>query len=209
MNAIKKNFRALIICTIAVFAMSAMPPVMKVSKADDNAFLLSVDNYSGAKAVRVTLKDADGDILEKDRIAKNELFSKEYQFDFLPVGEYKLLVEDGARTTSQVIIVNEEGIKAPKHLKATYFAPAIVLNDDKLDFTMLCLHETLVGIEIRDAEGRVNYSEATCEKGSVQRRFNLSDLEPGEYTITTSIEGQKFESVYRKAFMVPGSIAGF
>ena len=207
MKTLMKNGKALIICLIALFGIAAVPADVVVSNEDNKVFVLSVDNTSSP--VVVTLENSKGRVLQNDRVRKNELASRNYLLSSLPVGEYKLFVKEGAKTTSHVLIVNEGSIRSPKHLTATYFAPAIVLNDDKLDFTMLALHETLVTIEIKDEEGRVNYSNTTCEKGSVQRRFDVSDLGPGSYTITTNIEGQHFEEEYVKAFTIPGYIAGF
>ena len=208
MKAMRKNLTTLVICLVSTMAIAGMPPEVLVSKTDEKAFTLSMDN-TGGEAVLVTLKDVDGNILQSDRIRKQEPFSRKYNLSDLPVGEYKLFVEDGARTSSHVIIVNENGIKVPKHLMAEYFAPAIVVNEDNLDFTMLCLRETLVAVEIRDEEGRINYSEGMCEQGSMQRRFDISDLEPGTYTITTSIEGQNFETRYYEEFTVGPDMAGY
>jgi hypothetical protein len=93
-------------------------------------------------------------------------------------------------------------------LRAEFFAPAVVLNESKLDFTMLSVQDSKVKIEILDELGRVNYSASTNEKGSVQRRFDVSALEPGQYRLITTIQAPEFETTYSDVFVVDASFAG-
>ena len=206
MKTIRK-FVALLICLITTLTVAGISPEVTIKETGQKSFTVYIDNTLGGK-VDIYLKDVNGELLESDRMSKQEAITWKYNLENLPVGEYKLFIEDGAKTITQTIVVNEDHVAVPKNLRAEYFAPTVVLNDDNLDFTMLSPQETLVIIEIIHETGYKNYSVGTCEKGAVQRRFDISALEPGTYTIATHVEGQNFETVYYETFTVGGDVAG-
>lgn len=202
-----KIFATLVICCLTNLSFASISPEVTIKATGTKKFTVSIDNTNGGR-VDVLLKDINGEVLQNDRIRKRAVISQSYNLERLPVGEYKLYIEDGAKTITQSIVVNEHRVTVPKNLKAEYFAPAVVVNNDKLDFTMLCPRETLVIIEIIHETGHKNYSMGTCEKGSVQRRFDISALEPGVYTVATHLVGQNFKTTFYDPITVGHSVAG-
>jgi hypothetical protein len=203
-----KNFATLVLCLITTMVFAGISPEVAIKETDQKAFTLYIDNTNGGR-VDVYLKDANGELLQSERIKKPEAITQKYNLENLPVGEYKLIIEDGPKTITQTIVLGEYRLTVPKNLRAEYFEPTVVLNNDNLDFTMLTPHETLVVIEIIDENGFKNYSVGTCEKGTVQRRFDISALEPGTYTVATHVEGQNFETVYHDTFTIGSTVAGW
>ena len=202
----KKMFVSLLISVCASIAIAASPPEISVVDAGQKSFVLYIDNAKSG-FVHVTLKDVKGVVLLTDRVKNEESFARKYNLVNLPAGEYLLFIEDGARMIAQPIAVGNDDLVIQATLATKLFAPAIQMSQDKLDFTMLCLDATPVTIEIIDETGRENYAATTIEQGSVQRRFDISNLEPGRYTIVTKVQGGNFEKVYREVFTLGTDIA--
>ncbi|HLF64477.1 MAG TPA: hypothetical protein VI603_12020 [Saprospiraceae bacterium] len=206
MKPMMKNFAALLICLSATLGFATSAPEVTIVDAGQKSFALYIENAESG-FVHVALKDVHDVVLLSDRVKNEEAFARKYNLVNLPAGDYFLFVEDGARTIVQPIALTEDGLAINEKM-VQVFAPAIMVNHDKLDFTMLCLDETSVTIEIIDDEGRENYAATTLEQGSVQRRFDISALESGKYTVVTKIEGENFEKVYREVFTLGDDIAG-
>jgi hypothetical protein len=81
------------------------------------------------------------------------------------------------------------------------------MHGQKLDYTLLCLNPSAVSIEIIDEVGRKNYTATNAEHGSVQRRFDITALSPGTYTIVTRIQNDQFEKRYTEIFTVGNAVA--
>ncbi len=206
MNAMK-NFATLLICLYATIGIAESGPSITVVDAGEKSFALYIENTESG-LVQIGLKDGNGVTLLNDRVRNQASFARKYNLVNLPAGEYILFVEDGSKTTAQPITLNSDGLEIPEEKKMKIFAPAILINQNKLDFTMLCLRETSVTIKIFDETGNENYLATTLEKGSVQRRFDISSLDSGRYTIVTSLEGENFNKVYSEVFTLGQDIAG-
>ena len=200
------SFITLLLC-IATFVVRASSPEVTVVDAGQKSFALYIENAE-SNYIQVALKDKNGVTLVNDRIRKADSFGRKYNLVNLPAGDYQLFVEDGPKIVTQPITVNETSLQIPVQRKTEIFAPAVQLNQDKLDYTLLCLNPTAVTIEIIDEVGHTNYAASTEEKGSIQRRFNLSNLSSGQYTIITKLKGDSYEKTYREVFTLGAEIAG-
>ena len=207
MKAMMKIPGTLLICLLASVAFAGITPEVAITESGGMTFMFHLENPEG-KALNVCLKDKDGLVLQNDWFREKETVSQKYNLSELPAGEYTLLITEGATTIVQPIHVEEEQVSVPHDMRAEFFAPAVVLNDNKLDFTMLSVEETRVKIEIIDDSGRVNYSASANEKGSIQRRFDVSALDPGQYRLVTTIEAPNFETTYSDSFRISDVFAG-
>lgn len=202
-----KNVFVLLICLIASFGNAASSPDVSVVNTGNKSFALYMDNACSG-FVQVKLTDKDGIVLLNDHVKSIPAFARKYNLVNLPGGDYVLSVESGTSTVLQTITVFTDGLMIPTEKKAVIFAPAIRVGHEKLDLTLLCLNESAVTIEIIDDEGRSNYAATTQEKGSVERRFNVTNLTPGRYTVITTVKGKNFTHVYNEVFNHGTEIAG-
>lgn len=207
MKVIIKNLATLLLCLTATLAIGNSGPGVTVVGTDEQSIAVYV-NHAGNKTVQIGLKDAQGFTLLNDRVKNETSFARKYNLENLPAGEYTLFVEQGNKTTIQPVSLTNDGIFIPEGSASNVFAPAILVADDKVDFTMLCLNDAEVTIRIVDELGRDNYVATTHEKGSVQRRFDISALDAGRYTIITSLDGQNFDKVYSESFTLGEEVAG-
>lgn len=202
-----KNVLTMLICAATSLAIAGSNPEVSVIDAGQKSFALYINNVE-SNFVYVSLKDKHGQVLLNDRVKRTDAFARKYNLVNLPAGEYSLLIEDGSKTVTQPIIVDAKALVIPENQMTTVFAPAVQLSNNKLDFTMLCLNETAVTIVIVDDQGRTDYTATTTEQGSVQRRFDISALGSGQYTLITKLKGASFEKEYREIFTLGAEVAG-
>ncbi len=193
-------------CLSTVLGIAGSVPDVTIVPAGGKTVAVYLGNTDQDWSV-VRLKDVTGAILLNDRIRTHEAFAKKYNLINLPAGQYFLFVQNAQKTVVQSIILDKDGIAVVPDAMSTIFAPAVDLNQKKLDFTMLNLNDLPVTIEIFDDLGRKNYAATTTEQGSIQRRFNIAGLTPGTYTIVTTVHGENFEQRYSEAFTYGNSYA--
>ena len=125
----------------------------------------------------------------------------------MPDGQYFVYVEEYNKTVVQSISLKKGAVEV-RDDQSLLFSPAVVVNNNKLDYTLLRLSNLPVRVQIIDEQGRVNYNGAVTETGSIERRFDIGALSPGTYQITTTVGGQTFRKKYSELFTVGDSFAG-
>lgn len=206
MKTIQKILTVLLLCACTGFAMAGTSPDFKIMNAGGKAIAVIVHNDSSLPQV-VKLQDEDGNILLADRVKSQNNYSRKLNLVNLPRGTYQVLLEDKTRTIVQPVNVDVEMATVDATKRTSIFAPAVQVSPEKIDLTLLCLEDAMVTIQIMDEQGNVSYSETTNEHGSVQRRFNISGLSPGDYTVVTKVKGPAIERSYSESFELGETVA--
>ena len=194
----------LLLSTVSAFAGNT--PEIRVIHAGKKTFAVYFDNETnGMYSLR--LKDRDGVVLLSDRLNGPKEFGRKYNLSNLPAGNYYLFIEQGGRTVVQPVALSTEDVTVMAG-QVTLFTPSVRVTGDKLDYTLLCLNEMPVTIEIVDELGRPNYDVTKNEKGSVQRRFDIRSLSSGTYRIVTTLHGPDYDKQYSEVFTVGEALAG-
>jgi hypothetical protein len=207
MKSMMKNVATLLICLISFCVFAGSSPDVSVVHIGNKSVALSLENAQCNIQV-VKLTDKNGAVLLTDRIDASETSGRRYNLSNLRAGAYVLTVEDAHRTVAQPLVVTTEAIEVSADNMRTLFAPSIRMYGEKLDYTLLCLDQATVSIEIIDEIGRKNYTKSETEHGSVQRRFNITALTPGTYTLVTRIRDDQFEKRYTEVFTIGETVAG-
>jgi hypothetical protein len=208
MKPLKKMLTVMLLAVCTLPAMAGSTPDIKIVHAGGKSIAVYVEVAAGDATQLIKLRDVNGSILLTDRVKNQSVFAKKYNMVNLPAGQYYVLVEDQQRTLVQPVTVTKDNASV-NDKPVTLFAPAVDISTHKIDLTLLHLSQAPVTIEIRDEWGRKNYSETTTEHGSVQRRFNISALTPGNYTITTKVQNRGVERTFRESFTFGETLAGF
>jgi len=201
-----KKVATLMLWMSSYFVCAGSSPEVSVVYAGNKTFALYLDQAQKETQL-VKLKDKYGQVLLSDRARTTESFARRYNLMNLPAGEYFLTVEDGTRTFVQPITVTINALNIPENALKTVFTPSVVVSTARIDYTLLCLDETAVTIEIIDEFGRKNYTATTQEQGSVQRRFDIRSLTPGTYSVVTKLKDNQFEKRYTEVFTIGEIVA--
>lgn len=196
----------LMICLFSLQIVAGTNPGLTIVSSGDQTFALYL-HAEKSTPYFVKLKDASGHVLLMDKIAQPNAFSRKYNLENLPDGNYFVFVEGGSKTVVQPITMQCHSVVIDPDAQLTLFAPAVRIGEGKVDFTLLCLDETKVTIEINDDLGQKIYTGTSDEQGSIQRRFDISSLEDGSYRIVTTVRDGNVQKHYSEFFTVGDALA--
>lgn len=148
-------------------------------------------------------QNSPGLVKLKIRDDKNTLYSKSVNtkkayvksFDLTKVSEgtYSISVEDVQKIRTYEITVFSDSLIVNKVESAVIFKPSVTLNERSLDISMLSLGGQGASINIYDNQGQIIHSNI-AEGQQINRRFDLSQLENGAYTVICSMGEEVFSS---------------
>ncbi len=180
---------------LSVFAMTSYfvsaNAYFNVKSAGDKTFVLSFQKPLSMDA-QFRIEDQDGQILFIEALEKGTHAAKKYNMSNLPEGEYFLYLEDEMSLKLQPVVLKPAGLVVEPAKRTEVFKPIVTMNEGKMDFSLLHLSGQPVSIEILNAQGDVLYNEPKAESGSIQRRFDLTNLPAGDYSVAVRTDDNTF-----------------
>jgi len=159
--------------------------------ASSKSIIIEKDQWK-APSIEITISEANGNVLVHENIKK----STRYNLKHLPDGNYILEIEDNQKVKIQQLAIQQGSLLSEG--VSTIYKPVIRTQDGKLDLNLMAQGQDAV-ITIRNSDNRVTFTEHIKNEVSVTRRFNLEELEPGEYYIDVAISGKTFTRLISKS----------
>lgn len=166
---------------------------------DDNPYI-SIHAVGEEKKVSLVLKnlkapatvrlESTRGILLEEEVTKEE-YAKVFNLNELEDGNYKLVILTGVRETEQPIAITRTGLSMNINERQEFFTPTLRMHDQLLDLSMLNNHLTSFTLQLEDAEGNLVFEDVVRNVVKVEKRYNLSQLPDGEYTVIMKV-GEKF-----------------
>ncbi len=159
--------------------------------ASSKSIIIEKDQWK-APSIEITISEANGNVLVHENIKK----STRYNLKHVPDGNYILEIEDNQKVKIQQLAIQQGSLLSEG--VSTIYKPVIRTQDGKLDLNLMAQGQDAV-ITIRNSDNRVTFTEHIKNEVSVTRRFNLEELEPGEYYIDVAISGKTFTRLISKS----------
>lgn len=142
-------------------------------------------------SLKVTIWDQQGNAIVKENIKKTTKFNLKY----VPDGNYKIETEDLLKIDFQEITIDNGKISSTTN--QTIYKPYF---NDKLGFIDMNLmaQGKPVKLTLRNANGQILMEESIQDQVSITRRFNLSKLEEGQYSLEVDINDRLFSKIINK-----------
>ena len=194
MKKVFLNLSAIIVLTVAAsgaFAIDDSLYSVNVSKSTDSKKV--VLNLSDMMAYQVQCRIIDdlGRIIHTDKIKTADVAQMKYDLNELEIGEYTFVIDDLMKVERFKLDVTNEGVDFDNPVADITYKPVVWLNEDKTaDFNLLALNND-VKVELVGAEG-ILLSEFFKERNVINKRYDLSDLEEGDYTLKVFIKDEVF-----------------
>ncbi len=144
--------------------------------------------------ISVQIKEATGVVI-LDETVKNSKGLRKYNLKNLPDGQYTLEVSNALKITTQDFTIESNSVQLSDVINTVY-KPVIIWNESKLDINLLTLGNKAL-INIIDKDNNIVFAE-NLETPAVHKRYDLSGLADGEYTVTVAMNGRSFVSTNRK-----------
>ena len=164
----------------------------------EKSFILSLTQI-GNDVVWVKLENADGDELMTERVKGGDVFRKKYVLRDLPDGIYYLtLSKTNIRTVQPIEIINNSA-ELVEAGKMTHYEPMFkATKGDKVDINAMFPGYVKAEVTIMDGTGVVVFKEALGEVFILNKRYNVSELAAGTYTMELKTPTESYAYSFEK-----------
>ena len=179
-------------------------PDFKAEVADPNTFVLKLQN-PGEQKVRVSFLDVEGVTLHEELYSRS-LVDRKYNLKNLPQGSYVLVVENDGLIQLQPITKTQDRLIIDGDSIQTILPPQIDISTRYLDVKMDLPTDTYVYVQMEDHTGQVLYAGAfNAAEEQLQTRFDLNQLDTGDYSFSVFVEGDVFDHEYTETINLAGA----
>jgi len=179
----------IVMVMISTLAIANDKPTVKVKNAEAKTIAVVAYGYGVAKT-DITLKSGNGRVFYKETMSNGENFAKRLDLSQMPNGEYTLEVENNDTFTAVPVIVENTSAVVKANDEVTIVKPTLRVVGDRLDIAIAGNYAKDVWVSIFDNDSnRLVFEKVSTEK---MKRFDLSKLNRGRYTVYMSTEGKNF-----------------
>lgn len=165
-------------------------PNVKVQTVGAKTIALTASGF-GTSETQIKLRDEKGSILHIERILGKNEYSKKFDLNSLRVGTYYIEVENETSFSTMSIEVSSVATNVLEDSKVVIMKPIIRRNGDLLDILLPNENTNDVVVSIYDSNFNRVFKETVLQSKDV-RRYNLSQLAQGGYSIKMNTGGKEF-----------------
>jgi hypothetical protein len=146
---------------------------------------IELNNLKSEAVIRLT--NESGETLSKATVEPaNGRAVKIFNLEKVNPGRYRFVVSTSSKETLQPFEVMADDILIDEDKRQVYFVPTIRIGDDYVDVSWLNGKISDLTFEIQTSEGARVFEDELTNILKVERRYNLSQLERGEYMLVVS-----------------------
>ena len=181
-----KNFRVVLLVLlgfVGTFAVHAQKAHFVNIDAVPLEKKVSVVFSEGMRDGTINIYDQAGSIVWSENLEVSDLKGKVFDLKSLPNGDYEIVVSAENKELVQPFSIGFNSIALDATAKKAFFTPSFKVVDNKVDLTFLNSKIGNVDVSIIDASGNIVYEEAHKNILQLQKRYQLSNLNDGSYTM--------------------------
>lgn len=177
----------------SIFTLSAFAGKPLMSSAKAKTITVETSLWK-AESVTVQIKEIGGSVI-LDEVVKSEKGFRKYDLHNLPSGTYTLELSDDLKIKIQNFVIKGEDLSMSKEV-VTIYKPVILVSENNIDVNLLTLNQN-VSVKILDDNDSVVFSEKIVSP-SIHKRYDLTRLSKGQYTMKVSFGGRSFYQHFTK-----------
>ncbi len=161
----------------------ASTAALRIEKLNDGFKQIVVELYGFSSALAITLSNEKGQVLMEEEVPPSKSFSKILDLSKLRPGQYSIQVASELRETVQPLYITAADIILYEGQRVEHFAPSARLTGRHLDVNWFNTRVATMEVAILDAHGTEIFKDTLRNVVRVERRYNLSNLRRGQYTV--------------------------
>ncbi|MFT6969444.1 MAG: hypothetical protein ACJAXX_000001 [Roseivirga sp.] len=191
MKSLKKVMLIAIMVMVSTISFAnGNKPNVKVQSVGAKTIALSAIGF-GTGETQIKLVDEKGTILHIERIVGKNEYSKKFDLSSLKVGTYYIEVENETSFSTISVAVSAITTNVLEDSKVVIMKPVIRRNGNLLDILLPGENTADVEVSIYDSNLKRVFNEKVAQNSDM-RRYNLSQLARGGYSIKMITEGKEF-----------------
>ncbi|ELR70730.1 hypothetical protein C900_03503 [Fulvivirga imtechensis AK7] len=188
-----KTFRKFIIAVVVstgLFTGVYGTPYVKVTSYDAKKFFVIVKS-TDASRINVSLKDSYDFELYKESYKNKNNYVKGFDLEPLPDGQYFLEIESNETIEKFSLSIRNNWLSIDQESRLVMHKPRVTQKGNNMDVALLNTDSTLK-LSILDKANEVIFQEIVADNGNLSRRYDISQLDPGYYTVLIEVAGRNF-----------------
>lgn len=191
MKTLLKTFVIAVVLMSSITAYSGSTPYIKLKSYDAKKFSLLVRSFTST--TKITLKDKDGYELYSEQVNVNEGYGKNFDLRSLPNGKYFLELELHEEIIVNSLVILDGELKINPENQNVITKPYIRQVGNSVDVAMLSDNAKLQ-LSILNTTREVIFEDTFIRsENNVGKRYNMSHLRPGNYTVLVKIDGRNYK----------------
>jgi hypothetical protein len=187
MKNLVKNVIAVVLLVVSGAGVSATELPVKVKVAGDKSIELSLEEISGK--VWITFKDMNGYVFYTKKIKDLTSYTVKYDLAAFPDGEYQLELDASSQTLNVPVTIMGGTVMLKEELAD---APAISTRGNVVAVELKGKTNMTWNVLITNLQGELIFNETVENEERAKRKYDLSNLNNGAYTLQFKSAGNSF-----------------
>lgn len=187
MKNLVKNIIAIVLVVVSVGSATAKETPVKVIVAGEKSIELSLGEISGK--VWISFKNDLGYVFYSKKVKDLSSYKVKYDLAAFPDGEYRLELNASTHTLNVPVTI-ENGTVTLKEELAT--APVVSNKQNVVAVELSGETSNAWYVMIKNNDGELLFKETVENSSSATRKYDLSNLDKGIYTLHFSTAGNTF-----------------
>jgi hypothetical protein len=175
--------------TVFAIALVALPlmsfadgfPFVKLTSKENKMITLRVGSAQ-SEVTNIRLKNQFGQVVYSETVENVNGILKNFDLKHLESGHYKIELENTFNIEVLPITITWDSIKVAQNQFTTVHKPFFNLKDNgTVDFNYLNLSAKSISVTITNDKGNVIYKEDLGNSSDIEKRYDISSLEKGDY----------------------------
>ena len=187
MKSLIRNTVAVLLFVVAGAGVFAAELPVKVKVAGEKSIELSLEQISGK--VWITFKDKNGNVFYSKKIKDLNSYTVKYDLAAFPDGEYHLELDAANQTLNVPVTIVDGTVMIREELAQ---APAISNKGNVIAVELAGKTNKTWNVIIKNDKGELIFTEIVANEKRSQRKYDLSNLGSGAYTLQFNSSGNSF-----------------
>ena len=190
---IRKSVFAIALIALPLMSFADGFSFVKLTSKENKMLTLRVGSAQ-SDLTTIILKNQFGQAVYNETIRNVEGILKNFDLRNLESGHYTVEIENDLTIEVLPISITWDSVKIDRNQFTTLHKPFIKLKENGMvDFNYLNLSTFSTSIVILDNKGNVVYKEDVGESSDIEKRYDISSLEKGEYQFIVQSGGRNFK----------------
>lgn len=177
----------LFILIFSVFSSAIFANGITKSNETPKSIIVATSKWK-ARHVNVLIKENNGGTVYNEMLSTGKT-DRKFNLNGMAKGTYTLEISDDLKITSQQFTIVDSDVVVDETVN-TIYKPVVVSKDNKIDVNLLNPSKN-ASIKIQDSYEGTIYAE-TQKTSSVNKRFDISSLPSGSYSVNIDVDGRTY-----------------
>jgi hypothetical protein len=190
---IQKSVVTAVLLLLPLLSFADGFPFVKLTSKENKMITLRVGSAE-SDLTNIRIKNQFGQVLYAETVENVNGILKNFDLSHLESGRYKIELENDLNIEEFPITITWDSVTVAEKQFNTIHKPFVKLKENGIvDFNYLNLKSNNTSVLITNSKGNVIYKENLGNQSGIEKRFDISSLEKGEYQIMVQSGDRNFK----------------